>query len=258
VLSLAASAQTPEAKMTCNDHSWNHNRLSTHCEIKEQTLPASGGVIDVQPGTNGGITVRGWDRKDMLVRARILTAAPSDQEARSMTSQVRFANGAASLHAEGPEADDNHWWSLDYEIFAPRNSDLNMTAENGGIHVADLRGAVRFHTVNGGVHLDQVTGDVQGQTTNGGVTINVASDRWDGKGIDVQTSNGGIKLNVSPQFSGHVEASTVNGGISRDGGSLPHASSGRTAAFDLGSGGPTIRLATTNGGIHIATGSAAM
>ena len=45
--SLAASAQTPEPKMTCQERSWNHKRLSTHCEIKEQTMPASGGAIDI-------------------------------------------------------------------------------------------------------------------------------------------------------------------------------------------------------------------
>src|SRR5277367_2558676 len=134
----AVFAQTPESKMTCQDRSWNHNRLSTHCEIKEQTFPTSKGAIDIQPGENGGITVRGWDRADVLVRARIQTAAPTDSEARSMTPQIRFASGAASLHAEGPETDHDHSWSLDYEIFAPHNSDLTMTAHNGGIHVADV------------------------------------------------------------------------------------------------------------------------
>ena len=238
--------------MTCNEHSWNHNRLATHCEIKEQTMPASGGVIDIQPGENGGITVQGWDRPDVLVRARIRTAAPTDAEARTLAPQIRFASGASSLHAQGPATDHDHQWSLDYEIFAPHNSDVTMTARNGGIHVSNVHGKVQFHTVNGGVHLEQVSGDVQGETTNGGVHISMAGDRWDGKGMDVQTTNGGITLQASPQFSAHVEVSTENGGILRDGTAL------HTTAFDLGAGGPRIHLATTNGGIKISTGSKAM
>jgi Putative adhesin len=258
VFSTIAFAQTPEAKMTCQEHSWNHNRLVTHCEIKEQTMPASGGALDIRPGENGGITVNGWNRADVLVRARIQTAASTDAEARAMTPQVKFASGAANLHAEGPETDQNHSWSLDYEIFAPNNSDLVMTAHNGGIHVANVHGKVVFHTVNGGVHLEQVSGDVQGQTSNGGVHISMAGDRWDGKGMDIQTTNGGITLQASPQFSAHVEASSENGGITRDGGSMVRANSGRTTAFDLGAGGPSIHLVTTNGGIKISTNTKAM
>jgi len=255
VLCVAAIAQTPEPQMTCQDHSWNHNRLATHCEIKEQTMPASGGAIDINPAENGGITVRGWNRADVLVRAKVQTAAPTDAEARAMTPQIRFASGAASLHAEGPQTDHEHSWSVEYEIFAPHNSDLTMTAHNGGIHVANVHGKLAFHTVNGGVHLEQVSGDVQGQTTNGGIHIAMASDRWDGKGMDIQTTNGGITLEAAPQFSAHVEASTENGGITRDGAPVSHA---RTTAFDLGAGGPSIHLATTNGGIKISTGSKAL
>lgn len=252
----AAIAQTPEVpKMTCQDRSWNHNRLSTHCEMKEQTFPASRGAIDIQPGENGGISVQGWDRSDVLVRAKVQTAAPTDSEARAMTPQIRFASGAASLRAEGPETDRDHNWSVDYEIFAPHNSDLTMTAHNGGIHVANVHGKLVFQTVNGGVHLEQVIGDVQGQTTNGGVHVAMAGDRWDGKGMDIQTTNGGITLVAAPQFSAHVEASTENGGITRDGSPVSHA---RTTAFDLGAGGPSIHLSTTNGGIKISTGSKAL
>lgn len=258
ILTAAALSVAAHAEMTCDGRSWNHNRLATHCEIKEQTLPASRGVIDIQPGDNGGITVQGWDRADVLVRARIRTAAPTEAEARSLTPQIQFASGSASLHAQGPATDPDHYWSLDYEIFAPHTSDLTMTAQNGGIHVANVRGKLQFHTVNGGVHLDQVNGDVQGETTNGGVHISLAGDRWDGKGMDVKTTNGGITLQTSAQFSAHVEASAENGGISRDGGSMVRAHSGRTATFDLGSGGPNVHLVTTNGGIKISTGSKTM
>src|SRR5271155_2040940 len=254
-LSFTAAAQTPETKLNCTEHSGNHNRLATHCEIKEQTMPASGGVIDIQPGENGGISVQGWERADVLVRARIRTSAPTDAEARALTPQIRFASGSASLHAQGPATDRDHNWSLDYEIFAPHNSDLTMTAQNGGIHVEKVHGKVQFHTVNGGIHLEQVSGDVQGESTNGGVQVTLAGDRWDGKGMDVKTTNGGITLHASPQFSAHMEVSTENGGVSRDGGSLVQASSKPNMVFDLGSGGPTIHLATVNGGIKISTGS---
>src|SRR2546423_8429913 len=58
-------------------------RSAVHCEIKEQTLPASGGLIKVDGRQNGGVAIKGWERNEVLVRARVQTTALSQAEARS-------------------------------------------------------------------------------------------------------------------------------------------------------------------------------
>src|ERR1700751_2385099 len=71
----AVSAQKKsESSMKCND-SRNDNRLYGHCEIKEQTLPA-GGAITVDGKQNGGISIKGWEKKQILFRAQIESTAP--------------------------------------------------------------------------------------------------------------------------------------------------------------------------------------
>ena len=247
-----AFAQNPEPKLTCDNHDLRMHRLSTHCEMKEQTLPASKGAISINPGANGGITVKGWDRGDVLVRARIEGAAPSDSEARNLVSQIRFASGAGNIEAQGPATDHDHNWTVTYEIFAPHNSDIDAKAHNGGIHMEDLRGNIRFDSMNGGITLRRLAGDVDGHTTNGGVTIELSGDRWDGRGLEVETTNGGVKLGIPTTYSAHVEASTTNGGIKTD---MPITIHGRFSnhdlSFDLGTGGATVRATTTNGGVKI-------
>src|SRR5579863_129667 len=173
-----------EKTMTCNDH--NHSdRLVNHCEIKEQSLPASGGVMEINPGANGGVSVKGWSRGDVLVRAKIETAAPSDAEARAMVPNIRFASGAGHLKAEGPSGDDNHNWSVSYEIFVPHQTSFDANTNNGGVHVQDVSGTITFRTTNGGVHLARLAGSVKGQTTNGGVHVELMGDHWEGTGMDV-------------------------------------------------------------------------
>jgi len=248
-----ALAQNPTPKLSCQDRGPEMGRLATHCEMKEETLPAPKGAIMIDPGMNGGVAVKGWDRADVLVRARIDTAAPSDSEARAMTSQIRITNGSGHIQADGPTtADHDHNWSVSYEIFAPRNSDLDAKTHNGGIHLADLHGLIRFETTNGGVTLQRLAGDVHGSTSNGGLTIELAGDHWDGHGMDVETTNGGVKLGLPARYSAHVEASTVNGGVKTD---MPITVQGRLSrqslSFDVGSGGATIRAYTTNGGVKI-------
>ncbi len=249
--SLPLLAQSPAPQLDCNERDFHNDRLVSHCEMKEQTLAASRGAIRIDPAMNGGVRVYGWDRNEILLRARVQTAAETDSEARSMVPQIRIASGSGQIHAEGPEMDRYHNWSVDYEIFAPRQSDLDIKTFNGGIHLADLRGRIEFEALNGGVTLQRLGGEVHGHTTNGGLHIELAGDRWDGQGLDVQTTNGGVRMDIPSAYSAHIETSTVNGGLNVDFPVTVRGRIDRNLSFDIGKGGPTIRATTTNGGVRI-------
>lgn len=237
--------------LSCDDRGSHGRHLISYCEMKEQSLPPGNGAISIDPGKNGGVSVKGWSRSDVLVRARIETAAPSESEARSLVPQVRFASGAGQIHADGPSDDRDHYWSVSYEIFVPHQSDIEARAHNGGIRIQDVRGRIEFTATNGGVTLARLAGDVHGLTTNGGLHIELAGDHWDGKGMDVQTVNGGVKMTVPTNYSAHLETGTTNGHTEVD---FPVAVQGRMSkdiSFNLGNGGATVRAITTNGGVKI-------
>jgi segregation and condensation protein B len=181
-----------KSSMQCRDNNGD-GRLSSHCEIKEQTLPASG-AITVDAKTNGGIAIKGWDRHEILVRAKIETRAPTQAEADQLAQQVRIETAALNIHAEGPESRNDYQWSVSYEILVPSRSDLTLTAHNGGISIVDVNGRIQFQTTNGGVSLARVGGAVTGNTTNGGVHVELAGTRWEGETLDVRTTNGGVNL----------------------------------------------------------------
>jgi len=230
------------------------DRLYSHCEIKEQTVPAAGG-ISVDGKQNGGISIKGWDRNEILVRARIESRAPTQAEADSLAQQVRIETAALNIHAEGPESRDDYQWSVSYEIFVPRRSDLSLQAHNGGIAISDVSGKIEFQTMNGGVSLSRVGGAVTGHTTNGGVHVELTGTRWDGEMLNVTTTNGGVNIQMPDNYSAHLETATVNGNVSSDFAlNVPLTSRGRMPkeiSVDLGSGGPTIKLTTTNGGVRV-------
>ncbi|MEO8028554.1 MAG: hypothetical protein ABI823_18880, partial [Bryobacteraceae bacterium] len=78
-----------------------------------------------------------------------------------------------------------------------------------------------------------------------------AGDRWDGAKLDAETSNGGVSLRVPERYSARVETGTVNGNLKLD---IPVSVKGdisKRLSFDLGSGGPMVRVVTTNGGVTI-------
>src|SRR5947208_13135914 len=85
---VASAQKSPDNLMRCTDSRWN-DRLQNHCEIKEQTL-AAGGTINVDGRENGGISIRGWERNDVLIRAKIQTQAPTQAEADQLGREVRI------------------------------------------------------------------------------------------------------------------------------------------------------------------------
>jgi DUF4097 and DUF4098 domain-containing protein YvlB len=235
----------------CNEQ-WNSDRPS-YCEMREETI-ATGAVnpLDVDAGQNGGIRVRGWDRADVHMRARVNAWADSDAEARQLVSGVRIVTGSGSIRAEGPPSHGEGGWSVSFELDVPRTAILTLHTHNGGISIGDFQGTANFRAVNGGVTLSNVGGDIRGETTNGGLTVDLSGDRWDGAGLDVETRNGGIKMSLPEHYSAALETATTNGRITID---FPITVSGRInprqLTTTLGAGGARIRVVTTNGGVSI-------
>ena len=234
-----------------DDGDWYNDRLVGHCEMREQTLAPSGGTIGIDGRQNGGISVKGWDQNQILVRSKVQTGAATAEEARALAQQVRIETGGSKIFASGPESRKNYHWSVSYEVFVPRRADLSVETHNGGIAIADVNGKIDFSAVNGGVALKRIGGAVRGSTTNGGLSIELSGDRWDGETLDVRTTNGGVVMSVPENYSARVETGTVNGSVNVD---FPVTVQGRISkqvALDLGSGGATVKAMTTNGGVRL-------
>jgi DUF4097 and DUF4098 domain-containing protein YvlB len=244
----AQKADKP-GSLSCSDH-WSSDRLVNHCEVREQTV-ASTGSLTVDAGKNGGVSVKGWDRNEVLVRARVNGVAPTQAEAEAITKQIIVQSGSGRVHADGPATRNDYHWSVSYEIFVPRQQDLSLESHNGGIAIADVTGQLSFTALNGGVVLKRVGGTVRGGTTNGGLVVELSGNRWDGEALDVKTTNGGIIISVPENYSAHLETGTVNGNLSIDFPVTVQGKITRELAVDLGSGGATVRAVTTNGGVKI-------
>lgn len=251
IAGLAQKDKVKEKSLNCREDSWNNDRLVNNCEIREQTLALSGGPIAVDGKPNGGVSVKGWDQNQVLVRARVQTAAPTAAEAEALGRQIRVETSGAKIFASGPENRRDYNWNVSYEVFVPRRADLSLETTNGGIAIADVNGRIDFNAMNGGVVLKRVGGTVRGSTMNGGLVIELAGERWDGDSLDVSTTNGGVILSVPENYSANLQTGTVNGGVSVD---FPITLQGRInkqIAVNLGSGGPMVKAMTTNGGVHL-------
>jgi DUF4097 and DUF4098 domain-containing protein YvlB len=254
VLLVSPVGNAQEDSECDNEHWWGGRGgpAARVCETRELTLPATG-ALSVDAGPNGGIRVTGESRRDVQMRATVQAWGGDEAEAQRIAAAVVVGTDG-TVRAQGPESRGRAGWSVSYEVLVPRETDLTLESQNGGIEIADVRGDLSFETQNGGISLDGVAGNVRGRTTNGGVDATLTGNRWDGSGLDLKTTNGGVRLRVPDDYSARLETGTVNGGIDIDFPVTVQGDIGKSLSTTLGNGGALVRLTTTNGGVRVSRG----
>ena len=251
-------AKQYKEKAFCSGDNWNNGDKVSFKEAREMAVPASGS-INVDSGRNGGISVKGENRSDILVRACVSGWAESEEAAKALVAGVRVDTAGGTIKADSAN-DEN--WSVSFEVLVPRNTNLNLRAHNGGISIRSVEGTIEFATTNGGVNVADLAGSVKGRTTNGGVNVALTGNAWKGSGLEVTTTNGGVNLTVPETYAANFETGTTNGGFKSDVAALTveqEDNLGRTddsprskrVRASMNGGGADIRVITTNGGIKI-------
>lgn len=235
----------------CRDsrNGWNTDR-ERFCEVREKRFGAPR-LLDVDGRENGGVTLHGWDRSDVLVLAKIQADGEDADDAKDVASRIEILTDDGRVRAEGPSTRRHQSWAVSYEIWAPGETDAHVATNNGGIGVDNMNARLELSAMNGSIALRRVSGDVRGETTNGSLNVELDGDRWRGPGLDLRTTNGSVRLGIPEGYSAQLETGTVNGGMRIDFPVTLQGTIGRRITTQLGRGGATIRAITTNGGVEI-------
>lgn len=240
----------------CTNNNWSSDEKVSISDLREMTIPASGSIT-VDGRQNGGINVKGEERSDIVVRACVQSWGKTDEAARAVAANIKIGT-SGTIRAESSDGDKD--WFVSYQILAPRATNLNLKAHNGGISISGVDGTAEFETMNGGLSIANTSGSIKGRTMNGGVNVELAGSSWKGTGLDVQTTNGGVNLRMAQNYAARVETGTVNGGFNSEIAGLAIEKKdddgyGRRRATristDLNGGGAPVRVITTNGGVRI-------
>ncbi len=237
---------------------WFWGSSESVCELRTIVLPRGVSSIEVR-GENGGIDVIGEDRDNIVVEARVVASASSQDAAKDLEGKVKVLTGGlggaeVTIHDDGPRL--SGWfksggYSVSYRLKVPRHLSVDLQTANGGVDLKHVEGTLKAETTNGGLTLEDLAGEVHAETVNGAIALALSGDRWRGSGLKAETVNGAVHVTVSKQYSAHLKASTVNGGISVG---FPITVEGKlkdSVDTQLGQGGATISLQTVNGAISI-------
>ena len=224
----------------------------TFCDVIVESVASPAATIAFAGGRNGGVVYKGWDQDRMEVHARIQAHGDTEAEARELARTIRLELGPGGGRAVGPSRDDD--WSVVYRVYVPRRRNLEATANNGPLSAEGVHGRIRLETRNGPIDLRDVGGDVQARAQNGPIGVTLGGTTWDGAGLDAETRNGPISVAIPANYSAILETGTVNGPFDTE---IPlqvrlePGKSGRQFRAELGSGGPIVRVITTNGPVSI-------
>lgn len=235
----------------CDDISWGDRDRERFCEVRDVTLKPPTTRLTVDGHQNGSVRLYGWDRNEVLVRALVQAWGDQREDAQALAREIRVETDADQIRARGPSTRRRNGWSVSYEVWVPKKTNVDAETSNGGISAEGIEGRLYLDAVNGGISLRAVSGDVRAETTNGSVSAVLDGTTWRGGGLDLTTTNGSVSLEIPRGYNAELETGTVNGGMNIDFPITVQGSIGRRIQTKLGAGGPRIRAITTNGGVRI-------
>lgn len=174
--------------------------------------------------------------------------------------------------------------SIDYEITAPRGTQLDASTGSGDLRLSDLGSSLRASTGSGDIQATGFTGHVELRSGSGDIHADlqsandVSAHSGSGKivvsgingGLFAETGSGDIEVTGRPAAgwqvrsgSGDVtlntgnagftlDASTGSGDVHSDPSITTHGSLGRHhVSGEVNGGGPTVRISTGSGDIRI-------
>lgn len=168
---------------------------------------------------NGGITVKGYEGKEVIIEARVrehsLTEALDTPEKGKDLRRIRVMAGTGLEVEEKDNIMEVGVSSLkqtvDLVIQVPYNTSLELSSHNNGdIVVERVKGEVEVNNHNGKLILTAISGSVVANTFNGGIRVTFEEVN-PGKPMSFTTWDGDIDITFPPTIKAKVKMNSELG-----------------------------------------------
>ena len=236
-----------------------HMDLSMRAEArdqwKRQYTVERGGTLEIR-NTNGVIKIEPGEGEAIEITADRVVLAGTDQAAKDALAafEIKETIEKDRVTIDGTERGmtlSGLSRRVEYHVRAPEWINVRLSTTNGDISVGPrLSGKFSAEATNGRITGVGLESGATASTTNGAISLEMA--KIGDEGVAAETTNGAISLAVPASSNARLVARVVNGAIRPEGLNLSVSeSSRRRLDATLGTGGPSIKLDTTNGAITI-------
>lgn len=257
--SLAQEAQADRVNVTLSDP-------SRQCTIKASLI-------------QGGITVKAYDGKEVIVEARARggRSSRSERPAERAEGMRRLSNGATGLTVTEENnvvevGATSYNRVVDLMIQAPVSTSLKLSCINSGdIAVERVHGDIEVTNTNGSITLSDISGSAVAHALNDNIIVTFASVT-PGKAMSFSSLNGKIDVTLPKDVKATLILSSDQGDIysdfdlqvdqnsrqvvedSRGKGGKYQVRIDKSIRGNLNGGGPEFRFKNFNGNIYIRKG----
>lgn len=218
---------------------------------------------EVKPGAeleirnpNGRIRVEAADVKQIEVSAVRIVRGSTDEAAKAALAEFTIAESPSADRVLIDAASRGTGFmlglsrSVEFEVKVPRGVNVVLDTSNGEITAARLAGAFRATATNGSITATDIDGSARLETTNGRIHLDMA--RIADPGVTCETTNGVVVVTIPREAGARISARVSNGNIDTSNLDLKVTDqSRRRLEATVGSGGPTVRIETTNGMVSV-------
>lgn len=204
---------------------------------KTQTFPAKkGGTLEVRV-EGGSVTVKGWEKDEVLVRAQCI-----DEE---QLEGVTFSEGGGKVLVEFRSRRHNVE-DMRFEASVPSSFNVQIWTAGGELALpGPLTGTLKGETAGGEITLGKLGGKLRFSTAGGRITAqDIAGD------LDVRTAGGDIEVG---SVTGSAELSTAGGRIKVENALRTLRAETAGGEIEIGKVGGDLKAATAGGGISVGT-----
>jgi len=221
---------------------------------------------------NGGITVKAYDGKDIVVEAHPRNREDSDGEDRPGPKRLNIATTGLNVEEENNQVNigaDAVQRPIDLVIQVPVHTSLHLRAVNDGdITVTGVDGELDVDDINGSVTLSKIAGSAVAHALNGKLLVSFT--RINQRPMAFSSLNGDIDVTFPVDLKANVSLRSDNGDVFSDfdvnmtpQSSQPVVEDGRshggkykvkidkTVRGTINGGGPEMQFTNFNGGIYI-------
>lgn len=166
---------------------------------------------------NGGITVKAYDGKEVVVEARVRNRENARNE--GGPKRIAISTTGLSVEEENNEVNintDSYMHPIDVTVSVPVHTSLKLRAVNDGdIVVTGVNGDLDVDDVNGSVTLNNIAGSAVAHALNGHLTATFA--RVDGqKAMAFSSLNGNIDVTFPADLKADVSIRSDQGDVFSD------------------------------------------
>lgn len=203
-----------------------------------------GGNLDIEIKVGGDIVIEGWDRDEVVVKAKITGKHRDDVE-------IDFEKKSKGLEILADiDGSRDTKASCDLYIMVPAKFDIEFETMGGDISIKGVDGEIKGQTMGGDVDFEDLAGSLAVTTMGGDVTV--SDSEVDGK---VKTMGGDVEIT---NVKGDLKGSTMGGDVTYDNVERTGDSSDEIVISSMGGdlaldyAGKNIKAKTYGGDIEVA------